>query len=73
MTRLAAVEAGNRIELPAELGLTRYAALERTEAGILVHSCPISGWDEVFAQKLPLGPAGGGSDNLQLTRDDLLL
>jgi hypothetical protein len=56
MTKLTPLHAGNWIELPpdwaAEIGLHHYAALEKTEAGILIHPSPVSTWDGVFAQKL---------------------
>jgi hypothetical protein len=77
MTKVTPVEAGNRIELPAdwvaELGLSQYAALERTEAGILVQACLGSSWDEVFARKLQIHPPSAASEELQVTGDDVLL
>jgi bifunctional DNA-binding transcriptional regulator/antitoxin component of YhaV-PrlF toxin-antitoxin module len=74
--RLTPVEAGRRIEIPAEwaseLGLERVAALERTAGGILVspYPTPKLTWDDVFASKLTVGQpadrelAESGGDDL---------
>jgi hypothetical protein len=75
--RLTPVEAGHRIEIPAEwaeeLGLKQVAALERTASGILVspYEQPVT-WDEIFSEKLPFGNAAVSDAPVDVTRDDLL-
>jgi hypothetical protein len=53
------VESGKRIQLPSdwlpELTPGGRVVLERTPGGILVRPYPVVGWDEVFADKLPVG------------------
>ena len=75
------IEDGNRIQLPAdwteELKLSGRAALERTAEGILVRPCPAATWDEVFANRVPVGRASpvdrvDDPEPLELTADDLL-
>jgi len=74
---IAPIEAGHRVQLPAdwaaELGLEHVAALEKTTRGIWVLPCPTRTWDEVFADKLPLGPQPSALDLSEVSGDDLLL
>lgn len=75
--RITPVEAGHKIQLPAEwaaeFGLKNIAALEKTAAGILVRPCPSATWDEVFAEKLPMGQQLSALDLSEVSGDDLLL
>jgi bifunctional DNA-binding transcriptional regulator/antitoxin component of YhaV-PrlF toxin-antitoxin module len=76
--RLTPVEAGRRIEIPAEwadeLGLQKIAALERTVGGILIqpYPMPVSSWEEIFSKKLPVGPSAPTADLSEFSGDDLL-
>ena len=78
-TKIASLEPGNWLQLPAEwveaLGLHSLVTLEKTAEGILVRPCPRATWDEVFATKLPIGsaPPGKDEDELEITGDDLFL
>lgn len=77
-TQLTAVEAGCRIQLPADwadaLGLRGVVTLERTNGGILIRPCPATTWEDIFATKLTIGsaPPGQNEDDLELTGDDFL-
>ncbi|MBM3883624.1 MAG: hypothetical protein FJ387_28615 [Verrucomicrobia bacterium] len=77
MTKLTPVHPGNRIELPsewaAEMGLSKYAALEKTKDGIVVHSCSGANWDEVFLHKLRIGTASESPHEIEVTGDSVLL
>jgi bifunctional DNA-binding transcriptional regulator/antitoxin component of YhaV-PrlF toxin-antitoxin module len=76
-TRITPVEAGHKIQLPAEwaaeLGLENVAILEKTETGILVRPCSPATWDEIFADKLPMGQQPLALDLSEVSGDDLLL
>jgi hypothetical protein len=74
---LTPLEPGNRIQLPAEwveaLGLRAFVVLEKTTEGILVRPFPRQTWNEVFANKLPIGRSPPDEEEpLELTGDDLL-
>ncbi len=79
-TCITLIEPGGRIQLPADwadaLGLRGQVALDRTGAGILIR--PLnqpSNWDEVFADKLPIGSSalpGDDAENVEVHSDDLL-
>jgi len=75
--KITPVEAGHKIKLPAEwaaeLGLEKVAALEKTTEGILVRPCPATTWDEIFADKLPMGQQPSALDLSEVSSDDLLL
>ena len=77
-TQMTAIEAGNRIQLPADwataLGLHHVVRLDRTSQGILIRPCSPTTWDEFFATKLTIGSAPPREDEeeLELTGDDLL-
>ena len=77
-TKLAALEPGHRIQLPADwadaLGLRGMVVLEQTSEGILVRPCPRPTWEEIFATKLAIGsaPSDAGKEGLEVTGDDLL-
>lgn len=75
--RITPIEAGHKIQLPAEwaaeLGLEKVVALEKTTAGILVRPCPVTTWDEVFADKLQMGQQPSALDLSEVSGDDLLL
>ena len=75
--KITPVEPDYRIQLPsdwvAELGLEHIAALEKTEEGILVRPCRTATWDEIFADKLPMGQQLSALDLSDVSGDDLLL
>ncbi len=70
------VEPGKRIRLPAdwhpELAAGGCVSLEQTPQGILVRPCPVVGWDELFATKLPPGQTAPSPAPDEVTGDDLL-
>jgi hypothetical protein len=70
------VEPGGRIQLPSdwlrELTPGGRVVLERTDQGMLVRPCPAVGWDEVFADKLPVGQVSPSPSLEEVTGDDLL-
>ncbi len=76
-TRITTVEPGHRIQLPGEwaeaLGLERLAALEKTADGIVVRPCSTVTWEEIFADKLAIGPQSLARDLSEVSGDDLLL
>jgi hypothetical protein len=76
-TQTTSLEPGNRLQLPGEwaesLGLHGLVILERTDAGILIRPFPPVTWDEVFADKLPVGPPTSDSEELEIERNDLFL
>ena len=43
-----------------ELGLESGVVLERTDDGILIHLYTAQTWDEIYAEKLKMGPFGIG-------------
>ncbi len=77
-TQVTAVEAGNRVQLPAEwseaLGLRGLVTLERTDDGILIRPGPQFTWEEIFATKLQVGsaPPDEDPDEGEVTGDDFL-
>jgi len=77
MMKITSVEAGHRIQLPAEwaaeFGLETIATLEKTAEGILVRPCRAVTWDEVFADKLPMGQHPSALNLFEVSGDDLLL
>jgi hypothetical protein len=74
--KVTPIEPGNRIQLPsewvAEFGLRNLATLEKTAEGILVRRAPPLTWDEIYADKLPLGQPPAAAGPLEVTGDDLL-
>jgi hypothetical protein len=74
--RITPLEKGHKIQLPAdwaaELGLENAVELEKTTEGILVRSYSVVTWDDVFAQKLPLGSNTSPCDIVEVSGDDLL-
>jgi hypothetical protein len=74
--KITPVEPGHKIQLPAdwvtELGLEYLAALEKTAEGILVRPCHAATWDEIFADKLPVGQQPCALDLSDVSGDDLL-
>jgi hypothetical protein len=74
--RIIPIEVGQKIQLPAEwvedLGLDGIATVEKTSSGILVRPCQFT-WDEIFAEKLPLGQRVATQDLSELSGDDLIL
>ncbi len=74
--RVATVEPGLKVRIPAdwadELGLDEVAELEKTEGGILIRPCQTATWDQVFATKLPMGPAPAIQDLSEVSGDDIL-
>ena len=75
--KITPVEAGHKIQLPAEwaaeFGLEHIAALEKTAEGILVRPCRTATWDEILADKLPMGQEISSLDLSDVSSDDLLL
>lgn len=74
--KITPIEAGHKIQIPAEwaaeLGLETVVALEKSAEGILVRPCPATTWDEIFADKLPIGPQPAAWDLSEVSGDDLL-
>jgi antitoxin component of MazEF toxin-antitoxin module len=74
----AAIESGNRIQLPADwveaLGLRGLVTLERTDNGILIRPSPRFTWDDIFATRLSIQPgdAATAPTVTDLSGDDLL-
>jgi hypothetical protein len=70
------LEAGHRIQLPVEwvreLELEKEAVLEKVSEGILIHSLPRTTWDEVFANKLPIGRLASEAEEIEVRDDDLV-
>jgi hypothetical protein len=75
MSLTTPLEPGNRIQLPtdwvAELGVRDKVVLEKTPEGIIVRPAPLT-WDEIFAEKLPVGKPQINPDDWQGNTDDLL-
>ena len=75
--KITPIEPDHKIQLPAdwaiELGLEHMAALEKTAEGILVRPCRSITWDEIFADKLPMGQQPSVLDLSDVSSDDLLL
>jgi hypothetical protein len=75
--KITPIEPDHKIQLPADwatdLGLEHIAALEKTAVGILVRPCRAVTWDEIFADKLPLGQQPSVLDLSDVSGDDLLL
>ena len=72
--RIATIQPDHKIQLPAEwvdeLGLHAVATLEKTDNGILVRPCLSLTWDEVFADKLPVGTFATAFDLSEVSGDD---
>ncbi len=70
------LEAGNRVQLPAEwveeIGLSGQAAMERVAGGILIHSPAPSSWDTLFRDKIALNPAASSPESEEINDDDCL-
>jgi hypothetical protein len=75
--KITLIEPGRKIQLPAawavEFGLENIVTLEKTAEGILVRPCRTATWDEIFADKLPMGQQPSGLDLSDVSGDDLLL
>ncbi|MGC8638450.1 MAG: AbrB/MazE/SpoVT family DNA-binding domain-containing protein [Isosphaeraceae bacterium] len=77
-THTTAIEAGNRIQLPAEwaeaLGLRDQVVLVKTDDGILVRPQPEPTWDDIFASKLSVKPGDPtrSLESAEVSGDDLL-
>ena len=77
-TQTAALEPGNRIQLPTEwaeaLGLRGSVSLERTQEGILIRPTPRLTWDDIFATRLSVRPGDPAAEPEieELSGDDLL-
>ena len=77
-TRVAALEPGCRVQLPAdwahELGLQGEVLLTKTEEGILVRPRPKYTWDDVFSTRLSVHPGDPSVEPeiTEITGDDLL-
>ena len=76
MVKVTTIEPDHKVQLPSEwveeLGLHGAIALEKAAGGIIVRSCPGVTWDDVFADKLPLGSDVGALDLPEVSGDDYL-
>jgi len=74
--KIATIQADHKIQLPPEwvdeLGLHGFATLEKDKDGILVRPCSSTCWDEVFAEKLPIGSQIATLDLSEVSGDDYL-
>lgn len=74
--KITAIQPDHKIQLPAEwvdeLGLRGFAAMERDRDGIVIRPMPTVTWDEVFADKLPVGSHATALDSPEVSRDDYL-
>lgn len=74
--KITTIQPDHKIQLPAEwvaeLGLQGFAALERDRDGIVIRPLPNVTWDEVFADKLPVGSHVTALDSSEVSRDDYL-
>ena len=74
--RIAAIQPDHSIRLPddwvEEFRLHGFAALEKEPDGILVRACSGTTWDEVFANKLPVGRENRMLGAAELSGDDYL-
>ncbi len=74
--RVASIQPDHSIRLPDdwvdEFALSGFAALEKAPDGILIRACSRTTWDDVFADKLPVGSRDTASDDLELSGDDYL-
>lgn len=75
--QIAALEPGNRIQLPADwtqaLGFGGSVSLERIPEGIVIRPTRAT-WDDVFSSKLSVRPGDASTepDLAELSGDDLL-
>jgi len=76
-SRIAPIEAGHKIQLPAEwapdLGMEGVVLLEKTETGILIRPCHPVSWDAIFAEKLSMSAFPAALDLSEVSGDDLVL
>ena len=76
MVKVTTIEPDHKIQLPSEwveeFGLHGTIALEKAEGGIIVRPCSGVTWDDVFADKLPLGSHVGAIDLIEMSGDDYL-
>lgn len=74
--RITTIQSDHKIQLPAEwvdeLGLQGFAVLERDGKGIVIRPLPDVTWDEVFADKLPMGSQVMAIDFPEVIRDEYL-
>jgi hypothetical protein len=77
-THTTPLEAGNRIQLPADwaeaFGLRGLVTLERTDNGILIRPRPRCTWDDFFATRLSVRPGNPDTtpEVTDVSGDDLL-
>ena len=76
MVKVTTIEPDHKVQLPPEwvqeLGLHGIIALEKAAEGILVRPCSGMSWDDVFADKLPLGSHVTPLDLPEVSGDDYL-
>jgi hypothetical protein len=76
MVKVTTIEPDHKVQLPPEwveeLGLHGTIALEKAADGIIVRPCSGVTWDDVFADKLPLGSQVGELDLPEVSGDDYL-
>jgi hypothetical protein len=77
MLKVTTIESDHKVQLPSdwveEFGLHGLIALEKAAEGIIVRRCSTATWDDVFAEKLPIGSPATAADLPELSGDDYLL
>lgn len=76
MVKVTTIEPDHKVQLPSEwieeLGLHGLITLEKGAEGITLRPCSNITWDEVFADKLPLGSPDTEPDLSEVSGDDCL-
>jgi hypothetical protein len=76
MVKVTTIESDHKVQLPSEwveeFGLHGTIALEKAAGGIIVRPCSGVTWDDVFADKLPVGVRAGALDLREVSGDDYL-
>ena len=74
--RITSIQPDHSIRLPDEwvdeFRLHGFAVLEKAPDGILVRACSSTTWDDVFADKLPVGRHDSEFDESELSGDHYL-
>lgn len=70
------IEPDHKVQLPpewvAELGIQGRVLLEKGAGEITVRPCSATTWDEIFAEKLPLGLQTPSADLPEVSGDDYI-
>jgi hypothetical protein len=76
IVKIATIQPDHRIQLPAEwvqeLSFHGLATMEKSGDGIFVRPCLNATWDEVFADKLPVGSSIAAFDPSEVSGDDYI-